>query len=438
MKASWHGFIVAFGFSFLVTGCGNGVIEWEKEQRVPDGGVVQDASEDAESGGETDAGVSEGSDSEDGAAAGEGNDDQGESCVDECGAVGQRRCSAAGNSVEVCGEKDGDGCLEWFVYATCGSNETCDSGECVATCTDQCIDGERRCTGNSGYDTCRDSDSDGCLDWGMHVDCPAGMVCDPAAIRCVEQQQEQFEVEWLDFGPLNDYSDPGWGNVLTDIVRHCPAEWVQTYWDSDKVTHGHETTHGINSYLRNYENSTGQRANGFYVLENRAAIIVEPGIWKHQAAEFVPAELRGDRFDMYVTGQTAWDDAPLYLFDEWTAYTNGTAVAVDLYEAGAWNYGWRDACMGTIEFVVYSVALAMAVEKYDPNYFSGYEQFKAFLGWQLERSVELFRRCSKMEPFAWDRQDRYFAALRGTAGEPLRQFLGRVFGTDWVDDLLAP
>jgi len=75
----------------------------------------------------------------------------------------------------------------------------------------------------------------------------------------------------------------------------------------------------------------------------------------------------------------------------------------------------------------------MAVEHYDPDYFGSYGQFTAFLGWQLERSLDLYRRCAGAEPFAWDEQDAYFARLRGSAGEPLRQFLAHLFGQSWVE-----
>ena len=333
---------------------------------------------------------------------------------------------ADGDRDAYAGENDG-------AYA--GEESPADAGVTDIGCSNQCSEGGRRCQG-AGYDLCRDSDGDGCRDWGTHFDCPQGQYCRQEDASC-QAQPTQFEVEWLDFDELNGYSDPGWGEVLTDIVRHCPPEWVSTYYDSDRVTHGHETTHGINSYIRNYLNHTGQRVNGFYVLENRAVIMVEPSIRKHQAAEFVPAQLRADRFEMYITGQSAWDDTPLYIFDEWTAYSNGTAVAVDLYLAGAWHWGWRDACMGTIEFVVYSTALAMAVERYDPSYFSGYRQFTAFLGWQLEHALALYRQCATLEPFQWERQEAYFNELRSEAGRPLRQFLERIFGLDsvarWLD-----
>ena len=55
----------------------------------------------------------------------------------------------------------------------------------------------------------------------------------------------------------------------------------------------------------------------------------------------------------------AWDDTPLYIFDEWISYMNEGAVGVDQVKAGKWNAGWRDAVAGVIDFNVYAIATAM-------------------------------------------------------------------------------
>jgi hypothetical protein len=133
-------------------------------------------------------------------------------------------------------------------------------------------------------------------------------------------------VSWLHYPAQNSKTGSGWGTALTDIAQHLPLSYGDTYWDSDLMTAGHETTHGINSELRNNYNKTGKQANGFYVLDDQAAIIVDPKIRKSAVAAYVPTSLRGDRYSTYVTGQTEWDDTPTYLFDEWVAYTNQSAI----------------------------------------------------------------------------------------------------------------
>ena len=245
-------------------------------------------------------------------------------------------------------------------------------------------------------------------------------------------------VVWLDYGEQQSISDGSWGTALTDVVRHLPASYGTTYYDSDKVTHGHETSHGIHSHLRNYFNNTGQQANGFYVLGDRAAIIVEPDIRKSDVAAYVPSVLRGSRFSLYITGSTAWDDTPLYVWDEWVAYTNGGIIGVDLVNAGMWSFGWRDAVMGQLEFTVYALATAMAVADLDPTYFATNTQFKEFLAWNMKRAMDNYRQGAAMSEFSWATQDSYYEALRtNSAAEPIVQFARDTFGLVWANQVLG-
>jgi hypothetical protein len=245
-------------------------------------------------------------------------------------------------------------------------------------------------------------------------------------------------VQWLDYGPLSSTTGAGWGPVLTDIAQHLPSSQLATYWDSDPITAGHETSHGIHAWLRNNFNDTGVAANGFYVLGSRAVIVEEPGMRKSDVAAYVPASLRGSRFSLYITGQTEWDDTPLYVWDEWNAYVNGTAVGVDLATAGAWTSGWQDACMGTLEFVVYALAVGMAVRDHDAAYFASYRQFTEFLAWNLRRSMQSYLACAALPDFAWDEQDQLYAALRtGADADAMRQFARATFGAAWTQQVLG-
>ena len=227
------------------------------------------------------------------------------------------------------------------------------------------------------------------------------------------------------------------GAVLQDIITHLPPSYGSTYQDEDPITWGHETTHGINSDVRNYHNDTGVRANGFYVLQGRAALVEEPNIRKSDANRFVPALLRGSRYDLYLAGSQAWDDTPTYLFDEWVSYINGGEVGVDLVERGLWNRPWRDGVAGQLEFTVYALALAMAVEEGDPDYFQSNTQFLEFLAWNVKRAMEVYRTGARFEEFAWERQDTYYDNLRSAPeAEPIRAFARRVFGQPWADTYL--
>lgn len=239
-----------------------------------------------------------------------------------------------------------------------------------------------------------------------------------------------------DLPAFNARTNARWGEVLTDVMQHeVPGE--NNNYD-DKVTLSHETSHGIHSYIRNRLNDTGKRANGFYVMENRAVLVEEPPIRKSKIAAFVPVPLRGMRYSTYVTGQTSWDDTPLYIWDEWNGYVNGAAVGVNLVESGLWNAGWRDALMGPLEFVVYALATGMAVKQHASAYFDSNTQFKEFLAYNIERSMDLFFKGRVMSDFAWATQDAYYEKFKSSPeAAGMRAFVKGLYGEEWVKAVLG-
>lgn len=245
------------------------------------------------------------------------------------------------------------------------------------------------------------------------------------------------KVTFYNFPNQKSATDPdSWGAVLLDIERHLPAQYGTTYQDKDKQTHGHETTHGINAHLRNYHNKTGVKANAFYVLQDRAFIIPEPKIGKSQAAAYVPQALRGFRFSTYVTGQTAWENEPLYLFDEWVAYVNGGKVGINRFQTGKWSgapgsiYGVVD---GALEFTVYATALVMAVEKGHSAYLPQHPQFKEFFAWYLVQAMDTFRVGNAIPPFKLGSQQKQYGTLMGSAGASIRGFVTKLYGSAFCD-----
>jgi len=244
-------------------------------------------------------------------------------------------------------------------------------------------------------------------------------------------------VSWLSFPEQTTQSNSGWSSYMTDIIRHLPSSYGNTYYDSDKVTYVHETTHGINSHLRNYFNNTGKKANGFYVGGNKGVIVIEPNIWKSDANSFVPTSLRESRYDLYLAGSSAWNDTPLYLFDEWIAYTNGTEAAVNLVKEGKWNAGWRDT-FGSLEFTVYAFALAMAVEAKDSTYFQSYAQFRELLKWNAERAMTLYQQARVMTEFKWAKMDTYYNTLKTSSDAAnLRAFIQKTYGNAWSTQVMG-
>lgn len=243
-------------------------------------------------------------------------------------------------------------------------------------------------------------------------------------------------LDTIKLSAFNSKQNAKWSQELKDIMQHEAPGDHNNY--SDLITLAHETSHGIHAYIRNHLNNTGTRVNGFYILNNEAVIVKEPKIRKSDVARYVPQSLRGMRYSTYVTGQSAWDDTPLYIWDEWNAYVNGAVAGVSLVNSGLWNYGWRDGVAGSIEFNVYALATGMAVKNRDPDYFNNYHQFKEFLAFNLKRSMKAFLEGRMMSVFTWATQDKYYQSFKQAPdAEAVRQFCRETYGTDWCYDVIG-
>lgn len=243
----------------------------------------------------------------------------------------------------------------------------------------------------------------------------------------------------LPFAAQKTASGAGWGTALTDIIRHIPTTYGSQYdVPDDFVAWGDVGTLGIDSYLRVYQNVTGQRANGFYFLKDRFALVVEPPTTRvSSVATYVPASLRGSRFQSYLVDQaTTWDDTPTFILDQWNCETNASEVAVELAKAGSFPAP-RDGVSGALEFTVYSLALGLAVDTLDANYLATYTQFREFLAWETERAMGLYRAGAVLPSLAAASQDAYYGAWKTSAdGKALRNFARRTFGGPYVTKVL--
>jgi hypothetical protein len=210
---------------------------------------------------------------------------------------------------------------------------------------------------------------------------------------------------------------------LADIMNR--ARRVEHF--GNRGTDGHEATHEINSNVRNAQ---GGMVNAFYLMDGNVAVLKEPGIRKSAVAAYVPASLRDYRFNTYVAGARDWDDRPLYLVDEWSAYINGCIVALDDAKSNRGRDNSDRAC-GCIDLGIYCVALAMAVEKQDPAYFKNEAQFLDFMNYQWGRAKEVFDQAAPLFPF--DSQDVLLKNLRTSPdAEAMRQFIKTHLNGVWL------
>jgi hypothetical protein len=244
-------------------------------------------------------------------------------------------------------------------------------------------------------------------------------------------------VRWIRFPSQNQESNSQWGNFLTDVARHLPDQYGDRYYSDDPITHAHETTHGINSHLSNHL-SRDRRDYGFYVGGNRAVVLSSPQVKLSQVAALIPESLRGSRYQLYcIEQQKYFEDRPLYLFDEWVAYTNGGHTGVELAEKKQLDLPRSDALIGPMEFSIYALGVAAAIREHDPDYLRRNKQFREFLAHELRRATRIYRKGMTLEQFRWDR--RLERNLREQAdARTMRQLMQHLFADELtLEDLLG-
>ena len=185
------------------------------------------------------------------------------------------------------------------------------------------------------------------------------------------------EAQWLKLKPIRSVKPRG---ILGDIESHMPAQHI--YRDNDKVTWAHETTHGLNSRLRQ---SYSSGHNVFYVLSNNGIKLREPPIKLSELARSVPTQYRGSIYTLYlVQAQQWWNDQPLYIVDEWVAYTNGTLCGIE----NRMNSRTQNSFEHALECGIYTSVLMTLVEKqrsYDSKY------LRSFYKWHLKRMQNIYK-----------------------------------------------
>ena len=103
-------------------------------------------------------------------------------CTDDCPSSGSKQC-ASGTEYQTCGDTDGDGCLEWSAPTICPGSSTCTgAGVCGAACVDDCSSGSKKCASSTENQICGNYDADICLEWSAPTICPGSSTCTGAGV----------------------------------------------------------------------------------------------------------------------------------------------------------------------------------------------------------------------------------------------------------------
>jgi hypothetical protein len=108
----------------------------------------------------------------------------------------------------------------------------------------------------------------------------------------------------------------------------------------------------------------------------------------------VPQSFRGGLlqvYDLYLVKQaSAWGDRPLYLADEWVAYTNGSQVALELAESGDKDPNRWSEIQNAIYFNMFCAVVYSLTDKN--------EELTEFFRFQLNRVQQVFDKSQDHPP----------------------------------------
>lgn len=123
--------------------------------------------------------------------------------------------------------------------------------------------------------------------------------------------------------------EPTHGTLLEDFYSRLTAKEVAYFGENPSnslVTSGHELNHCLNNNARNLIRKP--QVNAFYTSGGRAYIFHEPPLRLSDIAAAIPKPLRDEFYDLYlIKSQKDWENQPLYVYDEFSAYITGSITA---------------------------------------------------------------------------------------------------------------
>lgn len=208
------------------------------------------------------------------------------------------------------------------------------------------------------------------------------------ALLCWRSQMPVFGQEgwqsasqgfWKTFNPPESVDGQG---ILQQVISRCTEQGRQIAYEPNITTYCHEATHQLNSRIRL---SVGGRVNAFFVGcdDGHCAVFREPNVTLATVAQYVPRKFRESTYQLYLLDQQQhWNNEPLYILDEWSAYLNGLQCAYELKIDPTSNISKVNL------FCHYADSLVRAVEENDRDY-PELSELREFVRWQKERSRNL-------------------------------------------------
>lgn len=195
------------------------------------------------------------------------------------------------------------------------------------------------------------------------------------ALPAAEPRIPSGAVKWLIYKPAGAVDGQG---ILRDVTSRCTPSVRQTMYDADQETYTHEATHGLNSIIRNKMGGTSS-VNAFYVGNGLCVVLPEPKLRLSWVRQYVRT-----KHPTPTLAWSSWENEPLYLVDELSAYLNGLQWAK---ETGRPSHGSNTFAPAMCDW---NDALVAAIKAHDPNY-AELQALIEFIAYQKQRCKELLK-----------------------------------------------
>lgn len=228
----------------------------------------------------------------------------------------------------------------------------------------------------------------------------------------------------LNFNNLYQYS-PTLQNIMSHNINY-------DYNDDNPVTLVHETTHSINSFLRNTVSivqgspPNGQNNNAFYLGDNQFELLPEPQVSISEVLTYIPNNLK-----IMNVLSPGWNDKSLYILDELISYTHGANVAIELESNNMWtSKGYNNLnskpLKGVLQSTVNALALYKAVKENDNQYINKNPKFKELIKYLVKKGIDTFKDGNKFPVFRGSEQNALWNNLldSGDFKETIKELYG--------------
>ena len=182
---------------------------------------------------------------------------------------------------------------------------------------------------------------------------------------------------------LGDIKSHLHNNYYDVTIKDYPTGSIVSQ-DSLNISTVHESTHGINSFLRNKYSTNENKVNAFYCLNNQYIVIKESNLALKGVGKNIPKSIRFTSYDLCFNSKISesWNDRCLYLCDEFLSHGNAT-----MYRKQKKIKERDSAIKFAFEYGMYSL---VHLQMLKGTGYEDYDKLKWFHEWNFNRCFDTF------------------------------------------------